>query len=250
MGIFLEFQNIGKNLLLFKSYFKEFWFKLIYSFCLFIVLFFVCYLYIDVLIYLLAKHLLLNIDSSKFFFSNVSQLFWLYLKISLSISFIISIPFIGFNCILFFFESLTNKQQKYFWFCLLGFFFCYYSFIYFLYNFVIPQILIFFLKFNLESEILTIHFEAKIEEYFNFILEITIFLGVFFFIVIFLIFLNLLEILEDRFIFKYKRHIYIFFFIISLLLSPPDFFLQLLYILFIVIFFECFFFFKLLFKNF
>lgn len=250
MPNFQELQNIVKNFFIFKSYFKELFYKFIYGFFSFLILFFVCYFYMDVLIYLLAKHLLLNIDSSKFFFSNVSQLFWLYLKISLGTSFIISIPFVGFNCVLFFFESFNKRQRIFFWIFVFLFFFFYYLFLFNLFNVIIPHILIFFLSFNIQNDLLTIHFEAKIEEYFSFVLDTTFFLGLFFLVLSLLIFLNFCGILKDHFIFLYKRYIYIFFFLFSIFLSPPDIVLQVFYILFIIFFFECFFFFKLLFKNF
>lgn len=250
MQIFQKLYYIVKNFFLFKSYFKELWYKFIYGFLSFLILFFINYFYMDVLIYLLAKNLFLNIDSSKFFFSNVSQLFWLYLKISLAVSFIISIPFFAFNSILFFFEGFNKRQRLFFWSYIFLFFFFYFFFLFGLYNFIMPHILKFFLSFNIQNELLTIHFEAKIEEYFNFILDITFFLGFFFFWIILFIFLNFCGVLKDHYLFLYKRHIYIFFFLFSILISPPDIILQIFYILFIILFFECFFFFKLLFKNF
>lgn len=243
MQIFQGLFNIVKNFFLFKNYFKELWYKFIYGFLSFLILFCICYFYMDVLIYLLAKNLLLNIDSSKFFFSNVSQLFWLYLKISFGVSLIISIPFFGFNCILFFFESFNKRQRVFFWVSVFLFFLLYILFIYSLFNLIIPHILIFFLSFNIQNELLTIHFEAKIEEYFNFILDIIFFLGFFFFGILLLIFLNFWGIINDRYIYLYKRYIYIIFFFISILISPPDIILQIFYICFIILFFEFFFFF-------
>jgi Sec-independent protein secretion pathway component TatC len=216
----------------------------------FLFLFLIFYIYIDSLLYIFSKEFLLSIDSSKFFFSDVRQLFWMYLKIAFWVTSFCILPFFLLTGFIYVLPSFYLKELKVviFWKCL--FLMSYYINLYVISTFIIPNILFFFLQFNVQNEFFMIHFEAKFEEYFNFLIKLYIIWGVSFAILFIIIFLNLIHVIKDFFIFTYKKYIYIFFLSFSILLSPPDFFLQISYICVFVGFFETFFFFKLFWKNF
>lgn len=236
------------------KFFKAYWFELkfitFYNMILFCSLFCVCYMHMDSLLYLLSKYLLLHIESSKFFFSHISQLFWVYLHIALWISFLIGLPFFIFNYILYmlaaFIKREFSKVLKTFFF----FWVCYYNTLLLTNVFVIPAFLDFFLGFNnTDSGYFAIHFEAKFEEYFALVILIFFRLELFFICIFIFFYFNFIGIIKDSTLIQNRFYLYLIILLISLFLCPPDILSQLFYILFFWIFFEFLVFLKFLYKS-
>jgi len=249
MNFFINLQNFFKNCFKFQTYWKELKYLCIYFGISFFFLFIIFYIHIDSLLYLFSKEFLLSIDSSKFFFSDVRQLFWMYLKISFWVTIFCIIPFFFITIFIYILPTLYLKEFKIvlFWHCLFLLF--YYINLYIISMFIIPNIFFFFIHFNVQNEFFMIHFEAKFEEYFNFLIKLYIIWELSFILLYLVIFLNVIQVIKDFFIFTYKKYIYTALMTFSILLSPPDFFLQFLYICIFIGFFEIFFFLKIFFKN-
>ena len=152
----------------FKKHFLELKFKLFYSFLTIIITTISCYFKIYPILYIFSKYLLYNINSSKFFFSNIVQIFFTYLEISFYISITISFPFLLLNFLQYFIVSLYRFEII---FCLKTIFFsftCFFFSIFFTYFLIFPNFLTFFLNFESSNQFFPVFFEAKFDEYFFF----------------------------------------------------------------------------------
>ena len=68
-----------------------------YSLFSFIFTFFICYLYINQIIFLLTNFLLSNMNSPRFIFNNITEILYTYIKFAFITTFLICIPFISLN---------------------------------------------------------------------------------------------------------------------------------------------------------
>ena len=141
-------------------YIKELKYKFYYNLGLLFFLFITCILYNNTLTFLLAKQFLNSIDSPKFFFSNIMELFVWQIQISIAVSLVIGIPFLFFNFLMYFVPSLYFNE--YFKVLFSSIFYCFYyiSFICLFNNFFFFNFISFFFKFSQENNYLPIFFEA------------------------------------------------------------------------------------------
>ena len=86
-----------RNLTKINYFFKEIKFKLIYSLISIIITSIVCYNFINQLIYLITAYLLHNMNSHRFIFNELTEVFFTYLKFSIILGFFFTLPFIIFN---------------------------------------------------------------------------------------------------------------------------------------------------------
>jgi sec-independent protein translocase protein TatC len=233
----------------YRIFILELTYKFIYSILLFFITAIFCYWNIDSILYLLSKYLLTEIQSHRFLFNNLIQIFYIHLKLAFFFSIILSVPFIFFNYISFFLSSFFKKEAYFYGILSLVFIIIYYLNIYFISNSIIPNFLNFFLYFENNNAFFPLHFEAKFEDYFSLILS----LYINFYIILLLplitymfIKLNFIKISN---IILFKKYIYIFFLFLSILLSPPDLFNQIIILSFNIIIFEIFILFQIFFKN-
>lgn len=94
------FQFISKPL--YVKYWKQILIKTYYNIFIFINIWIISIYNIDSILYFFAKDLLSNMDTPKFFFTNILEIFWMYLEISLYVSFFWSLPFFIINYLVFF----------------------------------------------------------------------------------------------------------------------------------------------------
>jgi len=223
------------------KYILELKFKIIYSLLMFFITLITCFLNIDAILYLLAKDLLLNINSNKFFFSNLTEIFFTNIQISVYIAFLITIPFFYFLFFLYFITSLYLYEVFFFYKIFLIWISCYLSFNFFILNFGIPYFLQFFLQIEKNFIFFPIYFEAKFEDYF--IIIITWFLKFNFLIQVpfFIYILTFFNIILPKFTWNLKKNWYLSFFFFSAFLSSPDLLTQLSFTFFFIFFFEIFF---------
>jgi Sec-independent protein secretion pathway component TatC len=161
-------------------------FELKYNFVIILITFFyifiISYYFSDQLIYLLVNNLLNKNMLKYFIFTNITEIFITNIYISFFISLFITIQIIILLIWLFLIKGLYKLENYFF----LKFYilFCLFTFltINLIFNIIIPNIWIFFLNLNFSNlYILTIYFEPKINNYFDFIFS--------FFIYIFIIYI-------------------------------------------------------------
>jgi sec-independent protein translocase protein TatC len=245
---FFGLTSVWTNFIFYKNYFTELKYKIFYS--LFMIILTACCIFYNriPILYFFSHHLLINITSSKFFFSHISQFFWTLWEISFIFACNFSVPFIFFNIFIFFLSGLTKSEAKRLWKWF--FVFCIYlGLVFFLiYTYIIPSFLNFFLSFSEENSFFSLHLEVKFEEYFFMFIKIFLFLELLFLFPLFLSFLIISNCISFEVFLQSKNFIYIFFIILSLVISPPDFFIQSSFILMIIFLIEFFFFVFLFFK--
>lgn len=225
----------------YKPFLLELKYKFGYSFLMFCFTLISCYLNIYPILYLFSKYLLSQINSSKFFFSNIFQIFFLYIEISVYISLPIVFPFIILNFFQYFIPSLYKKEIDS-WSKVLFFttFWLIFS-IFFTYFYLFPQFLKFFLLFETTNNFIPIFFEAKIDEYFIFLFNLFFKCICFFQLPTIIYFLMKLHIISLNTCFKKRNYIYLFILLISALINPPEIFTQIIFLIFFLCCYEIFF---------
>lgn len=193
---------------------------------------------------------MLNISSKRFFYSNITQIFWIYIQISIYIAIIVTLPFQILNFLVYFLQSLYPKE---FFFVLKLFF--KFVIIYLLagflnYYILIPNILKFFLNFEQKNLYLIAHFEAKFDEYFFLILGFNFKLNLMFQIPIIIDYLIFTNIISKNLVYYNKKNLYFTIIILNTLLNPPEIFVQIIVFFSIIIFIELYIYFRFLLKNF
>ncbi len=177
---------------------------------------------IDLIIFFLAKNLLNIIPTQKFIYTNINDLYWNYFLISISITFLLTFPFLIIIYMHFFFNSIYKYEFNILIKILISFFIYYYFSIYVIYEIFFPQILKISFIFENSNKFFPLYFEARFEDYFfnaiKFILYLTLFSQLPLYLYIYLIFnKNYLTILVLK-----KKYIYVFFLIFEFLLLSLD----------------------------
>nr|AEP40980.1 SecY [Phytophthora bishii]AEP40981.1 SecY [Phytophthora bishii] len=220
-------------------------FELKYNFFIILITFFylflISYYFSDQLIYLLVNNLLHKNMLKYFIFTNITEIFITNIYISIYISIFLTIQL----SILLIWFFLIKGLYKFENFLFIKFYIFFIIFNLFIINFIftniIPHIWNFLLKLNFSNlYILTIYFEPKINNYFNFIFSSFIYIFIifiYFFLLIFLIFNNILQI---KIIINLRKFFYLKIILLSALITPPDILNFLLIYIFFIIFFEIF----------
>ena len=203
--------------------------------------FVISYFYKEIVLFEILKPTV-NSDTilNYFIFTSVTELFNVYIKLSIFLSNQIVTIYTIYNFLDFIIPGLYYKEYK-----LLKFIFqlivCFWllSLVFFTFYFA-PFIWNFFLSFqnNLSYHWIDIQFEAKISDYFEFFtksyyscnLQFQIFVGLILFLICFS--------KNKTSIKTFKKQFYFLFLLIATLLTPPDLFSQILVFAGLVLFFE------------
>lgn len=183
----------------------------------------------------------LNLESFYFIFTNITEIFDVYLGVIFLISNQISFIFICYHIVSFLYKGLLiNEQKKIKKLSILTFLSFFISLSVF--KFSLPVSWNFFLSFG-SNYIVNLTFENKLLEYFNFSLNVYFFcllltIGFFSF------FFFLSEIKKWEVVVGYRKIFYLCFFLFSTVITPPDIFSQIFLGLFICFVFEVFVFFS------
>jgi len=215
----------------------------LYVFIMLIATFYTCYTYKESIIYILIKPLL-NLSTLKikqyFIFTNLLEIFFMYLKIIFAISLYLIIPFILYQIWLFFIPGLYVYEKiylKYFFSLLVvmlyvGLFIAYYL--------IIPSAWEFFISFETKSDqnLFSIQLEAKINEYLIMILKILLTTSFYFQFPLYILMLVDFKIISIDWFYKKRKVAYILALIIAALISPPDLLSQILIVIPVIILYE------------
>ena len=153
-------------------YFKELKYRLYYSLFSIILTIICCYIYIDPIIYVLTKYLLINMNSHRFIFNQLINILYIYIKLSIFLGIFINIPFCLLNIYFFFYNSLYKYEIKFLKkiFFLINFLYILSIFIFF--NYIIFNFINFFLNFEQYNFFFPLHFEARLDEFINLMIKI------------------------------------------------------------------------------
>nr|AEP41141.1 SecY [Phytophthora cf. citrophthora 2 FM-2011] len=217
-------------------------FELKYNFFIILITFFylfiISYYFSDQLIYLLVNNLLNQNMLKYFIFTNITEILITNIFIAIFITTFLTIQL----SILLIWFFLIKGLYKFENFIFLKFYILFIIFNLFIINFIftniIPHIWNFLLNLNFSNlYILTVYFEPKINNYFDFIFLSFIYIFIifiYFFILFFLIFNNIFKI---KIIINLRKFFYFKIILLSALITPPDIFnFFLIYIIFIFIF--------------
>nr|AEP41159.1 SecY [Phytophthora europaea]AEP41161.1 SecY [Phytophthora europaea] len=220
-------------------------FELKYNFFILLITFFylflISYYFSDQLIYLLVNILLHKNMLKYFIFTNITEIFITNILIAFFISIFMTIQL----SILLIWFFLLRGLYKFENLIFLKFYFIFLIFNFFIINFIftniIPHIWNFLLNLNFSNlYLLTIYFEPKINNYFNFIFSSFIYIFIIFIYLFLLFFLILNNIFQIKIIITLRKFFYLKIILLSALITPPDIINFLLIGLIFIFFFEIF----------
>nr|AEP40978.1 SecY [Phytophthora austrocedri]AFQ02358.1 SecY [Phytophthora austrocedri] len=217
-------------------------FELKYNFFIILIIFFylfiISYYFSDQLIYLLVNNLLNQNILKYFIFTNITEIFITNIFIAMFITTFITIQ-LSFLLLWFFLSKGLYKFEN---FIFIKFYLLFIIFnliiINFIFTNIIPYIWNFLLNLNFSNfYLLTIYFEPKINNYFDFIFSSFIYIFIifiYFFLLFFCLFINIFSI---KLVINLRKIFYLKIIIFSALITPPDMInFLLIYIIFILIF--------------
>ena len=210
----------------------------IYNVLLIFLIFTLNFFYFNELLYILLKPLLMSIN--YLIFTNLTDIFFIYIKIYLISIFYFYVPLFIFQLNKFLRNGLYSYEQeliKYMSFSFLFFFILNNILIYF---FLIPSIWNFFLNFEILSniELFNLYFEGKINDYFLLIFKLLININLCLNIPFFLIFLNYFNIISINLLIKQRKFNFFLLLCILTIFSPPDIISFFFLLIFMYIFYE------------
>ena len=190
---------------------------------------------------------ILKINSSKtsiefnyFIFTNITELFSTYLKLSYFISNQIIFFYVLINLICFIAPGLYINEYKFLiFFTKLVFIFWIFSFS-FWYCFFAPLMWKFFVDFQkvITKQFLNVHFEAKITEYLEFYMKLSYHCNVQFQIIACLILFFSYFNKNKRFIKNHRKTWYLLFLLLGTIITPPEIINQIIVFCTLILFFE------------
>jgi sec-independent protein translocase protein TatC len=190
----------------------------------------VCYLYKEPILFLLIKsssYLQVSNDKPYFIFTDISEIFYVYLQLTFFISNQVVIAMLFYHTLLFLSSGLYQFEYRKLQFAFKVFILAWLSSIFLLNKFIIPLSWSFFLSFQ-QTENISFFFEAKIVEYFNYFTNLyyICFINCQILTVITLLLNNFSKNLKK--IRKFRKLFYLIFVIFSTLTTPPDIISQVL----------------------
>jgi sec-independent protein translocase protein TatC len=227
---------------MYKLYFLELKNRCFLVFLTWLSLILVGYLHKETLLYLIIEKQFYENNNSNskiyyFIFTDVLEVFSVYLELILFVSLQISFFYFLYHCFIFISSGLYISEYIYLKYVLNTIILLTVFSIIISKSFLIPLMWNFFFKFQVTSYF-TLHFEAKLSEYIHFFIAFYyIFIGYSqIFLLLLLIFNYMISSLD--FIKKFRKVYYYFFMVFSTLISPPDVFSQILISIVLIFFYE------------
>ena len=201
--------------------------RLIYFIGFFLSLFLLSYFFIDIIFSFIANPIIDALefkDDKRFIYTNLTEVFITYIKLSLISAFIFSFPFFIYQIWAFIAPGLLEKEKKIIFpflfliplMFILGFVFVYY--------FIIPIAWNFFIGFDTSTlnQNFTIELEPKINEYLSLTLKLAFAFGIAFQLPTAIFLLTILGLTSPTDLQKKRRFVIVIIFLCSALITPPD----------------------------
>lgn len=206
----------------------------------------ISYLYKEILLFSVVQpSLILNIGTGStffyFIFTNVTEIFSVYLQLVLFLSFQVSALCFFYHIFSFLSPSLFSTEYFYLRFLYKTIVGVWFFSVILLSYILVPLTWSFFLSFQslTKAYSFNLHFEAKLYEYLSFYIELyylsVLYCQIFVALFLFLIYTNT----NIKIIRKFRKLNYYFFIIFSTLISPPDILSQILISSATILLYEC-----------
>lgn len=200
------------------------------------------YCYSEELSMFLLKPLLVLIDdvdvNRKIIYTNLTEAFFSYVKISVFFTFCVAFPFILFQIYLFLKPGLYLRERKLLMFVFISSVVLFFIGSAVLFYLVIPKAWIFFLSFERHSTLVPLLIEPKLSEYLDLVMALMVAFGAAFQTPIVIIVLNILGLLSSTTL-KSKRKISVVIsFIVGAIFTPPDVLSQIALALSLILLYE------------
>jgi sec-independent protein translocase protein TatC len=206
----------------------------------------VCYFYKEALLFVLINSTQNLLDASSYFiFTDVSEIFYVYIRLTFFISNQITVMMFFYHLLIFLALGLYRFEFNKIRFTFQIFLVTWLSSMVLLYKFLIPFSWSFFLNFQ-QSKIglqpVSFFFEAKIIEYFNYLTSVYyICLLSCQFLIIITLLLNSISNKKNK---MFRKLFYLIFVVFSTLITPPDVISQIIVTVNLIITYEMIIFFK------
>ena len=200
--------------------------------------FIINYYYKEILLFTFFKINSYSLNQIDYYiFTNISELFLIYLKLSLFLSIQTTVIFIIYHSFHFFSYGCFILEYYYISCFLIISLFVWLTTLLLTKFLLLPLMFTFFFQF--QSLNTNIYFEAKIDEYFEFYTNF--YTTTYLYSQIFILFLGYIYFkINSKFIQKFRRLFYYNFVLFSTFVSPPDIFSQFLISFMLIIFYELF----------
>jgi sec-independent protein translocase protein TatC len=204
-----------------------------------------CYYYKEVILFILinSSSLFLNSNEKPYFiFTNITEVFYVYLELILFISNQITIVLLIYQILMFLSLGLYKLELKKIKSLFQIFLLTWIAALFLLFNFIVPLTWKFFLSFqegSTNNQLISFFFEAKLNEYFNY------FVSLYYvclincqFLVLLLITLNSMnnKLKETK---TFRKLFYLIFVIFSTIVTPPDVSSQICISGILIVIYEC-----------
>lgn len=219
----------------FKDHLIEIRKRLLSVFLVYFIIFCFCYYFCEEISQILITPLLPVVK--EIIFTNLTEVFFTYIKLSAFTAFIVTIPFLLLQIYLFIEPALYKNEKK---IVLLLFILSPILFIlgaFFVFYFVLPKAINFFISFE-QSKIATLTILPRISEYISLALSLIFAFGMAFQLPIILMILCLLNLITSKKLRSARRFSIVINFIIAAILTPPDIFSQLMLAIPLVLLYE------------
>lgn len=216
------------------NYFFELQNRIFYILIMFFLILFLSYFYKEALFYFLAKPVIIttSFESNTYFiYTHVTEVFLTYLKFSALTGLYLTIPFCFYQSWKFFLPGFYYSEQPLLNYALTFFILIWCCTNILTYFCILPYIWFFFSEFSFFSSenLIPFFFEAKLNDYLNFVTQ-TFFSSFLIFEIFLLIFLLLIYSIKSnlKFIKKIRPYFYLITFLFACFITPPDIFSQLI----------------------
>lgn len=238
---------MSKVILPISHHLIEFRIRMTYVFFSIAITFLCCYYFSEEIFYLLAKPLVSqsianssDLTKRSFMYTNITEAFTTYMKISFIASLYICFPVIIYQLWIFMVPGLYDYEKKKLG--LLGFlsFFLFSLGVFIAYVFLFPIAWKFFLSFELISTdgLLEVNLQPKISQYLFLVIRILFLFGICFQFPIYLVLLVHMDLITSEWFIKKRKFACVIWFVIAALLSPPDVISQIIVVIPLLIFYE------------
>lgn len=174
---------------------------------------------VPIAFYLTDKYLLLLINVSpgiQLVYTEVTEMLGTYLKFSLLIAFIITLPFIVYQLVMFIRPALTKRERRYLYALLPSIFILFLTGAVFAYIVLLPPAINFLLTFHTDIAIPMI----KIGNYVTVLTNLIFWIGICFEIPLVMFFLTKIGILKPQMLSKFRKFAYLLAFVLGAIITP------------------------------
>jgi len=238
-----------------KTYFlkhlKDLKFHFLLFFSLLILIFTISYIFSDQWIYLLIKPLIYLKKSNYFIFTDIIEIFYIKILLSIILSLFISI-FCGFFQFWFFLAPGLYKKENFLILkIIIVFLILFFISLNFIFIYIIPNAWKFFIEFEKTTHpfLFNIYLEPRLYNYLLFIIKILFYTNILFQYPFLILLLLLFKIISIQQIIKFRKFFYIKVLIMSSLIAPPDIWSQIIIFTCLIILIELFIFIFFLIKK-